>query len=302
MAKLLSEAFCTERSTAMDIYSLAQGKRTKGIFLASGSMLFGAALGWILSPNRLAAGGIAGISVILGSFLPIGVGTLSLMLNIPLLIVSFRVFGRRFLLETAAAISICALSADLFSIFPAPVTDPLLAAVFGSAVMGLGCGAVFLSGATTGGTDIAAKLILRKRPHFAAGKVFLAIDGSVCLAGGIVFGSVQTALYAFIGLFVFSKVLDSVLYGANKAKLVLVVTKKTDTLLGLLLRDANVGCTVIGARTGYCGSKASTLMCAVKKHRLHTVRKLVMQTDSEAFMLVIDTNEIIGKGFENKLI
>ncbi|MBQ2581299.1 MAG: YitT family protein, partial [Ruminococcus sp.] len=80
MAKLLSDALCTERSTAMDIYSLAQGKRTKGIFLASGSLLFGAALGWILSPNRLAAGGIAGISVILGSFLPIGVGTLSLML------------------------------------------------------------------------------------------------------------------------------------------------------------------------------------------------------------------------------
>ena len=192
----------------MDIYSLAQGKRTKGIFLASGSLLFGASLGWILSPNKLAAGGIAGISVILGSFLPIGVGTLSLILNIPLLLVSCRVFGRRFLLETAAAISICALCANYFSLFPAPVTDPLLAAVFGSAVMGLGCGAVFLSGATTGGTDIAAKLILRKKPHFAAGKVFLAIDGSICLAGGIVFGSVQTALYAFIGLFVFSKVLD----------------------------------------------------------------------------------------------
>ena len=285
----------------MDIYSLAQGKRTKGIFLALGSLLFGAALGWILSPNRLAAGGIAGICVILGSFLPIGVGTLSLLLNIPLLLVSWRVFGKGFLLETAAAISISALSADYFSLFPAPLTDPLLAAVFGSAVMGLGCGAVFLSGATTGGTDIAAKLILRKRPHFAAGKVFLAIDGSVCLAGGIVFGSVQTALYAFIGLFVFSKVLDSVLYGANKAKLVLVVTKKTDELLPLLLGSANVGCTVIGVRTGYKGNSANTLMCAMKKHRLHTVRKIVMQTDSEAFMLVIDAGEIIGKGFQKPI-
>ena len=285
----------------MDIYSLAQGKRTKGIFLASGSLLFGASLGWILSPNKLAAGGIAGISVILGSFLPIGVGTLSLILNIPLLLVSCRVFGRRFLLETAAAISICAICANYFSLFPAPVTDPLLAAVFGSAVMGLGCGAVFLSGATTGGTDIAAKLILRKKPHFAAGKVFLAIDGSICLAGGIVFGSVQTALYAFIGLFVFSKVLDGVLYGTGRAKLVLIVTKKADELLPLLLCSANVGCTVIGVRTGYCGSDASTLMCAMKKHRLHTVRKLAAQTDSEAFMLVIDAGEIIGKGFEKQI-
>ena len=282
----------------MDIYRLAQGKWSRGVILVCGSVLFGLALGMILSPNRLAAGGIAGISVILDSVFPLGVGTFTFVLNIPLLFCAYRVFGRRFVLSTAAAIAVCALSADCFARLDTPITDPLLAAVFGGALMGLGCGAVFLSGATTGGTDIVTKLILRKKPHFSTGKVFLAIDGSVCIAGGIVFKSLSNALYAFIGLFVFSKMLDAVLYGGNSAKLVLIVTKKADALLPQLLSSANVGCTVISARAGYTGSQASTLMCAIKKHRLHAVRTLAVRTDSEAFILVLDTNEIYGNGFQ----
>lgn len=282
----------------MDIYGLAQRKAARGVLLVCGSVLFGLALGMILSPNRLAAGGIAGISVILDSVFPLGVGTFTFVLNIPLLFCAYRVFGRRFVLSTAAAIAVCALSADCFARLDTPITDPLLAAVFGGALMGLGCGAVFLSGATTGGTDIVTKLILRKKPHFSTGKVFLAIDGSVCIAGGIVFKSLSNALYAFIGLFVFSKMLDAVLYGGNSAKLVLIVTKKADALLPQLLSSANVGCTVISARAGYTGSQASTLMCAIKKHRLHAVRTLAVRTDSEAFILVLDTNEIYGNGFQ----
>lgn len=282
----------------MDIYRLAQGKWSRGVLLVCGSVLFGLALGMILSPNRLAAGGIAGISVILDSVFPLGVGTFTFVLNIPLLFCAYRVFGRRFVLSTAAAIAVCALSADCFARLDTPITDPLLAAVFGGTLMGLGCGAVFLSGATTGGTDIVTKLILRKKPHFSTGKVFLAIDGSVCIAGGIVFKSLSNSLYAFIGLFVFSKMLDAVLYGGNSAKLVLIVTKRADALLPQLLSSANVGCTVISARAGYTGSQASTLMCAIKKHRLHAVRTLAVSTDSEAFILVLDTNEIYGNGFQ----
>lgn len=282
----------------MDLYSLAQGKWTRGIFLAGGSLLFGMSLGLILSPNKLASGGVAGISVLLDHFFPLGVGTFTLLLNLPLLALYAKAFGKNATLSTLAAISVCALSADRFSALAPPVTDTLLAAVFGSALMGLGCGAVFLSGATTGGTDIITKLILRKRPHLATGKVFLAVDGTVCLAGGIVFKSLSTALYALLGLFVFSKVLDSVLYGANKAKLVLIVTANSSRLLPELLSRADVGCTVISSRTGYTGTAAQTLMCAMKKSRLHTVRKLVAQADSTAFMLVLDSSEIYGKGFE----
>lgn len=282
----------------MDIYRLAQGKILRGVFLAGGSLLFGLSLGFILSPNSLTAGGIAGISILLDHFFHLGVGTFTLLLNLPLLIVSGKVFGRRFLLSTAAAVAVCSMSADYFSMFKTPIKDPLLAAVFGGALMGIGCGVVFLAGATTGGTDIVTKLILRKKPHFSTGKIFLAIDGSVCIAGGIVFKSIATALYAFIGLFVFSKVLDSVLYGADKAKLVLIVTTKSEQLLPLLLSGANVGCTVISARAGYTGSQASTLMCAMKKQRLHSVRRLVTKTDSKAFMLVLDSNEIYGEGFQ----
>ena len=282
----------------MDIYRLAKGRVTSGIFLVGGSIIFGGALGLFLSPNRLAAGGIAGISVMLDRLYPLGVGTYTMLLNVPLLVISAFVFGRRFVLHTAAAIAVCGLTADRCALLPPLTDDPLLAALFGGAAMGLGCALVFLSGATTGGTDIVTKLILRRFPHLRTGRIFLAADGSVCIAGGIVFQSLETAMYAFIGLFVFSKVLDGVLYGADRSKLVLIVTNKSGELLPLLLSNANVGCTVISVRTGYCKLAADTLMCAMKKHRLHAVRRLVEQTDNEAFMLVLDAGEIYGEGFQ----
>lgn len=281
----------------MDIYRLARGRWTRGIFLVGGSVIFGASLGLLLSPNRLATGGIAGISVLLDRLLSLGVGTYTILLNIPLLVISAVVLGRQFVLRTSAAIALCGLSADRFALL-SPLTDePLLAAVFGGTLMGIGCGLVFLSGATTGGTDIVTKLILRRHPHFQTGRIFLAIDGTVCIAGGIAFKSLTLSMYAFIGLFIFSKVLDTVLYSSEKAKLVLIVTDRSRSLLPLLLSDANVGCTVISVRKGYSGSDADTLMCAMKKHRFHAVRKLVEQTDDRAFMLVLDTNEIYGEGF-----
>ena len=282
----------------MDIYRLAKGRVTSGIFLVGGSIIFGGALGLFLSPNRLAAGGIAGISVMLDRLYPLGVGTYTMLLNVPLLVISAFVFGRRFVLHTAAAIAVCGLTADRCALLPPLTNDPLLAALFGGAAMGLGCALVFLSGATTGGTDIVTKLILRRFPHLRTGRIFLAADGSVCIAGGIVFNSLTLSMYAFIGLFVFSKALDSVLYSSDKGKLVLIVTDKATVLLPRLLSDANVGCTVISVRTGYSGLNASILMCAVKKHRLHAVRRLAERTDSKAFMLVLDTNEIYGEGFQ----
>ncbi len=280
------------------IFSGKDGK-VKYPLLISGAAVYGIALGFIISPNELAPGGIAGLSVMLSKFLPLGVGSLTMILNIPLLIISFKVFGRNFLARTIIAIAVSGAAADICALFPSLTADPILGAVFGGALLALGCGTVFRSGGTTGGTDIAAKLIKRKKPYLGTGEIFLLIDGTVCILSGIVFQSFDNALYSFITLFVFSRMLDMVLYGGDFAKLALIISEKSREIQIKLLESANVGCTVLKGKTGYGGKDAEVILCAVKKRKLPEVRKIVAAEDENAFVLVSDANEIIGKGFKS---
>ena len=163
--------------------------------------------------------------------------------------------------------------------------------------MGAGCGIVFRSGGTTGGTDIAAKLIKRKKPYMAAGQIFMLADGVICVLSGFVFGSIDNALYSFFTLWVFSKTLDMILYGGDRGKLALIISPAADKILHRLLNEGNLGCTVIKARTGYTGEDRDLILCAVRKRRITDVRRIASETDEKALVLVGDVSEIIGEGF-----
>lgn len=271
------------------------------LYLVFGSLLYGAAVGVIAGPNQIAPGGVTGISVILDSFFNIGVGTFSIVLNVPLLIAGIFTFGRKFFFSTISAIVISGISADIFGAFTDLKMDIIPAVVLGGGIMGAGCGMVFLGGGTTGGTDIVAKFVKRKAPYLRTGKIFLLVDGLVCITSGIAFGSVNSAVYSFATLTVFSKVLDLVLGGGKSAKLILVMSSKSDRLLSGLLNKAGVGCTVLKGFSGYEKRNMEILLCAVKIRRLHEVRKVILDIDEKAFMLVGDVGEIFGEGFENKM-
>lgn len=270
------------------------------LFLIFGSLLYGAAVGTIIGSNQIAPGGITGVSVILSSFIPVGVGTFSIALNIPLLILGRIRFGRRFFFATIFAIIISGISADLCSAFLDIKMDIIPAVVLGGGIMGLGCGMVFLGGGTTGGTDIVAKFIKRKKPYLQTGRVFLFVDGLVCIISGIAFASINSAVYSFAALVVFSRVLDLVLGGGKSAKLVLVMSNKSDILLSVLLKKADVGCTVLNGVSGYEKRDMKILLCAVKIRRLQEIRKVILDTDEKAFMLVGDVGEIFGEGFKSR--
>ena len=270
------------------------------MLLCVGTIIYGFSLGFIISPNSLAPGGIAGISVMLKSFVPLGVGTFTILLNIPLLILGRIYLGRAFLFSTLFAIALSGVTADLFAKLEPLTRQPILAALSGGALMGLGCGLVFRGRGTTGGTDVVARLIKLKKPHLRTGQIFLSIDGLVCISSGIVFKSFDAMLYSFLTLIVFSRVLDKVLYGGEGAKMVIVMSEKSGEILPVLLNKAGVGCTVLKGRSGYRGNDMDILLCAMKKQHLTEVRDIVLSYDDKAFMLVGNTNEIFGEGFKTE--
>ena len=164
---LLNKLFSTKKS--------AKGRVDYPLLLL-GAVIYGVSVGLVLSPNEIAPGGASGLAVMLSRFLPLGVGSLTMAINLPLLAVSLYVFGWRFLLGTVVAIAVSGLTADMCTLFTPLTNDIFLSAIAGGILLGAGCGIVFRSGGTTGGTDIAAKLIKRKKPYMAAGQIFMLAD------------------------------------------------------------------------------------------------------------------------------
>ncbi len=264
-----------------------KGSPLKRFFtMCIGAIIYGISIGLFLAPNHLAPGGVGGISIILNYFIPLGVGSLTMLINLPLLVIAIVKWGWRFLFTTVVAIIVSGVTADACAFFSAITENKILAAVAGGAVMGVGCGIVFRAGSTTGGTDIVTRLIKSKRPHLKLSVVMLFIDSAVAVLSGLVFKNADTALYSIIALTVFSKVLDMVLYGSDTARMVFVISEKSQDILDRLLNKVGVGCTILKGVSGYQGAEKDILLCAMKKQRLPSVKNAVLEIDDKAFMLV----------------
>ena len=269
--------------------------------ITAACVLYAVGYACFLSPNHLAPGGVSGLAVILGEFIPVNKGILILGLNLPLLAAGAKVFGRAFFLSTVYATTLSSLLISAASFLPPsllPLTNDILAAgLAGGVLVAVGMGLIFRQSATTGGTDIIVRLIQRKIPHVRTGMIFLAVDSFVVALSAVVFGNVNLALYAAISLFVSTKVFDAVLYGTNSARLLLVITKKPSEIVSLATNQLKIGITVVETRGGYTGAENTMLVCAVKKTAFPAVKKMMLGIDPAAFLIVSSAEEIYGIGF-----
>ena len=196
------------------------------LLMAVGSFLYALSITVIIDANMLSAGGVTGISTLIHRFTDIPTGLLVFVLNIPILILGFVKLGKKFIVKTAIATAMVSVALEITEAYlPIYQTDNILAAIFGGMVMGLGLSFVFLRGGTTGGVDIIAKVINRRFRHLTVGRVLLTMDGIVILVTAIIFRNIETALYSVIAMFVSSKVMDTVLYGSDKGKIIYIVTE-----------------------------------------------------------------------------
>ena len=245
--------------------------------------------------NKLAEGGVSGLSLIIHYLSNIDVSYLYFALNIPLIILAYIFLGKNFLLKTFFATFVLSVFLKVFASFSEPLDDILLAAIFGGAINGIAIGIVFYAGGSTGGMDIVAKIV-NKYTGIPISRILLATAFIVLSIVAVIFGKV-IFMYTLISLVISSKMIDIIQVGIYSAKGVTIITTKEDEIRKRIMEDTGRGITLIDAKGGYTQKEIGMLYCVVGQYQLIKVKTIVKEVDPSAFMIVADVHEVIGNGF-----
>ena len=245
--------------------------------------------------NKLAEGGVSGLSLIIHYLSNIDVSYLYFALNIPLIILAYIFLGKNFLLKTFFATFVLSVFLKVFASFSELLDDILLAAIFGGAINGIAIGIVFYAGGSTGGMDIVAKIV-NKYTGIPISRILLATDFIVLSIVAVIFGKV-IFMYTLISLVISSKMIDIIQVGIYSAKGVTIITTKEDEIRKRIMEDTKRGITLIDAKGGYTQKEIGMLYCVVGQYQLIKVKTIVKEVDPSAFMIVADVHEVIGNGF-----
>ncbi|RCW43808.1 MULTISPECIES: YitT family protein [unclassified Halanaerobium] len=266
------------------------------IGITVGSFLMALALTVFLVPNKIAAGGVSGLSTVIFYLTGFPIGIMMLIFNVPIFLTGIKIMGMSFGLRTIYGIVILSIFTDLLQLYMTSLTnDLLLASIYGGVLGGIGLGLVFRSRGTTGGTDMVAALI-NYYTGISVGQGLLLADGFVVTLAGIFF-NLEAALYAAITIFITSKTIDVIQEGLNIKKEALIISKKADQINKRLVDELNRGVTKFEARGGYTDEKKQVLLCVISRSELTELKAVVAEVDPEAFVAINNVNEVLGEGF-----
>ncbi len=284
------------------------------LWIIIGSLITAISINVFMVPYKIAPGGVSGIATVIyylsGSRFPVGVTMLAL--NVPLFLAGMRFIGGKFILRTLFSTVLLSVIIDstgtiskyfvdmyLVRLEASPAApDLLLYSIFGGFLMGLGLGLVFRSGATTGGTDLAARIVNHFSPNFTMGQIILFIDTSVIAFASIAFNSFLLGLYAIVTLFISSKVIDAILEGVNFAKAVFIISDNPDEIASRIMKDLDRGVTALKGTGMYTGNDKNVLLCVLLRGQLPALKGIVREVDEKAFIILADIREVLGEGFK----
>ncbi|WP_336155839.1 YitT family protein [Bacillus sp. 204(2023)] len=265
------------------------------VYILLGAAITAVSFNVFLLPNKIAAGGVSGISTILQSY-GFEAAYVQWIINIPLFIAGVILLGGKFGLKTLAGSVFLPLVVFLARDIQPATHHELLAAIFGGVGIGIGIGIVYLGKGSTGGTALAAQII-HKYSGLSLGKCLAIIDGMIVVTAMIVF-NIEQGLYAMLGVYVSSKTIDVVQVGFNRSKMALIITKQEQAVKEAVLQKIDRGVTKISAVGGYTDDDRPILMCVVGQTEFTKLKQIVKQIDESAFVIVADASEVLGEGFK----
>lgn len=265
----------------------------------AGSFIYAVGLVCFTQSAQIAPGGVSGLSIMINYMWGLPIGVLTLVLNIPLLILSYRFLGQRFTLRTVLSVLLCSVMIDMVvePFFPVYVGNRLLGAVYGGVISGFGLSLIFMRGYTTGGTDIVSYLLRLKWPHISMGRAILFIDGLVIGLSMVVYKNFEVGLYAMISLFCSSRLIDTIVYGFDRGSMVIIVSAEAQQISERIMDEVGRGVTVLRAKGGYTGIDKDVLLCAVRNAEFVKLKSVVHQVDASAFIVAAEASQILGEGF-----
>jgi uncharacterized membrane-anchored protein YitT (DUF2179 family) len=266
------------------------------VYVVVGAAVIAIGFNVFLLPNQIASGGVSGISTILHGLFGWNPGYVQYAFNIPLFIAGVLLLGKKFGIKSFIGTVTLPLIVLLTHSWEPWTDNPLLGALFGGIVVGLGIGLVFKGNASTGGTDLLAQIIT-KFTGITLGTSVLLIDGIIAISAAIVF-DLEKGLYALIGLYVTTKTIDIIQLGFSQSKMVYIITTKQDEIRDAIYAEINRGVTKLPAIGGYTGEARPVLMVVVYQTEFTKLKQLIKSVDPSAFVIVSDAYEVLGKGFK----
>ena len=263
-----------------------------------GSAVFALGFDLFLAPNDLNPGGISGLAMVAVELLGFGsVGTLSILINLPLFILGGLKIGRKFFVGSLLGMLLSSVLIDALTVIPFPVTEPLIGALYGGVVCGLGLGVVFISGTSTGGSDILVRLLKLRYRNVPIGQISMSFDAIVVVLTGLVFQDVAKALYTGVAVFVTGQVIDAVVYRFDYSKVALIISREYSEIARQIGLKLDRGATFLHGEGSYSGTPTKVVLAAVKKQQVAELKELVTRIDPNAFIVVQEAHQVLGEGF-----
>lgn len=263
-----------------------------------GSAVFALGFALFLEPNNMNPGGISGLAMVIVELWGFGsVGTLSILINLPLFVLGGMKIGKKFFAGSLLGMIVSAVLIDAFAAIPMETPDPLIGALYGGVICGLGLGIVFIFGSSTGGSDILIRLLKLKYRHVPIGQISMCFDAVVVVLTGLVFQDVATALYTGIVVFVCGQVVDAVVYRFDYSKVALIISPAYEAIAEAIGTQLDRGATFLHAEGSYSHRQTKLVLAAVKKQQVAELKELVTRIDPDAFIIVQEAHQVLGDGF-----
>ena len=264
-----------------------------------GSLLMGAGIYIFASGSNFATGGVSGIALMLNHLFGIPMGTFSLLMNIPLILISYKILGRSFLLCTLRTLIIQAWVFDYICVrYPVYEGEPILAALYTGVLMGAGLAVIYIRDSSTGGSDLIIMSIHKLKPHMSIGSISLMIDGCIICCGVFVFGNIDAVLYGVIASVCCTIVMDKIVAGTGSGKIAMVICDDGIKVAQAISDETERGSTMIKAMGPYTGKDRDIIICACSKREIFKVRHAAYAVDPGALIMVMRYDETFGYGFK----
>lgn len=287
----------------MEIQSFVNRNIIKNIaFIFLGSLISSIAINMFIVHAHLLSGGASGISLIIQYLTKFPAGYTVLLLNIPLFALSYKKTSKRFTVMTllgAGSLSVFLIITNSFRNILS-INDPLLLSIYGGVLNGAGIGLVLSNHGSTGGLDIVSVIIKKKYENFDIGKISFTINLFIVSIGAIWFG-LSSALYTLVSMYITGFVMDKVLKGFNRQKMILIITKKEEEVSKAVMKNLHRGVTFLYGEGAYTKQERKVLYCIVSLSQLPHLKLIVRSTDESAFISILDVSEVQGKGFRDSL-
>ena len=264
-----------------------------------GSVVYGVGIYLFASQGGFATGGFSGLGLMVNHLTGLPIGTLTLVFNIPVIILSYKTLGTVVLAKSRKTMVIQTLILDLvMPLFPVYRGNQLLAALFTGVLMGAGLVLVYMRGSSTGGSEFLTLSLHKVLPHISVGQFSLMIDSLILLAGAFAYGNIDAALYGLISTFACSQVMDRVLYGAGSGKMALIITDKGMEAARAISDETDRGSTLVRSIGTFSGTERDLLICACSKSQIFKVRSAAHAVDDDALVMITEVDEVYGEGFK----